>query len=81
VVPEDDNLRTDLIKEVHQQLSMAHPGRNKTYKLINARYYWPNLPGDVARYIRNCHICRRTLAPRDLPPGQLQPLPIPERPW
>jgi len=81
VVPEDDNLRTDLIKEVHQQISMAHPGRNKTYKLINARYYWPNLPGNVAQYIRNCHICRRTLAPRDLPPGQLQPLPIPERPW
>ena len=60
---------------------MAHPGRNKTCKLINARYYWSNLSKDVARYIRNCHICRRTLAPRDLPPGQLQPLPIPERPW
>ena len=26
VVPEDDNLRTDLIKEVHQQLLMVHPG-------------------------------------------------------
>jgi transposase InsO family protein len=81
LVPEEDNLRTDLIKEVHEQLSMAHPGRNKTYRLINARYYWPNLRKDIARYIRNCHTCRRTRVPRDLPPGQLQPLPIPERPW
>jgi transposase InsO family protein len=81
VVPEDNNLRTELIKEAHEQLSMAHPGRNKTCRLIGARYYWPNLPRDIARYIRNCHTCRRTMTPRDLPPGHLQPLPIPERPW
>ena len=35
LVPEDNNLCTELIKEVHQQLSMAHPGYNKTYKLIS----------------------------------------------
>jgi len=81
VVPEDDHLRTELIREAHEQLSMAHPGRNKTCRLISARYYWPNLPKDIARFIRNCHTCRRTMVPRDLPPGPLQPLPIPERPW
>jgi hypothetical protein len=81
VVPEDGHLRTELIREAHEQLSTAHPGRNKTCQLISARYYWPNLSRDIARYIRNCHTCRRTTTPRDLPPGHLKPLPIPERPW
>jgi transposase InsO family protein len=81
VVPEDSHLRTELIREAHEQLFMAHSGRNKTCRLIGVRYYWSNLPRDIARYIRNCHTCRRTTTPRDLPPGLLQSLPIPERPW
>jgi hypothetical protein len=81
VVPEVDNLRTHLIKEAHAQISTAHPGRNKTHRIIAARYYWPGLPADVARYVRNCHDCRRATVPRDRPPGLLQPLPVPERPW
>jgi len=62
-------------------MSTAHPGKGKTRKLVNARYYWPGLRQDINQYIRNCHTCRRTTTPRDLPPGLLQPLPIPERPW
>ena len=80
VVPEDDNLHTKLIQEVHNQTSTAHPGRNKTRRLLSTRYYWPNLPRDVAQYIRNCHACHHTTVPRDRQPGPLQPLPIPERP-
>ena len=32
-------LRTRLIQEVHNQISTAHPGRDKTYKLLRPRYY------------------------------------------
>ena len=81
MVPDVDTLRVKLLREVHDQVSTAHPGRNKTRRLLSTRYYWPGLPHDVARYIRNCHVCRRTRIPRDLPPGLLSPLPIPERPW
>ena len=58
-----------------------YPGRNKTIKLLAERYYWPGLSSDVAQYVQNCHSCRRALVPRDRPPGLLQPLPIPDRPW
>ena len=30
VIPETDHLRTDLIKEAHEQVSTAHPGQDKT---------------------------------------------------
>lgn len=81
VVPDQDNLRTELLSEIHRQKSMAHPGRNKTRTLVTSRYYWPGIARDVDRYVSNCHDCRRTHVPRDLPPGLLNPLPIPQRPW
>lgn len=81
VVPDVNNLRTELIREAHCQVSTAHPGKNKTRKIINCRYYWPRMVADIDRYIRNCEDCRRATIPRDKTPGLLKPLPIPERPW
>ena len=81
MVAEENNLRTRLIKEAHAQVSTAHPGKNKTRKLIGDRYYWPGMTSDIDRYVRNCHDCRRATIPRDKTPGLLKPLPIPERPW
>jgi hypothetical protein len=78
VIPEEDTLYTDLIKEVYTQLSTVHPGRNKTCRIIVSRYYWPGLLVDIARYICNCYKCRRATVPRDRPPGLLYLLPIPE---
>jgi hypothetical protein len=80
IVPDVDNLRTNLIQEVHEQVSTAHPGRNKTIRLLADRYYWKGLAASVEQYVRNCHACRRANAPQDRTPGLLQPLPIPERP-
>jgi transposase InsO family protein len=81
VVPNDDELKVKLTDEAHKQASTAHPGRLKTTKVLKSRYYWPGMDGYVSRYVRNCHTCRRAHAPKDLPPGLLNPLPVPERPW
>src|SRR6266536_157590 len=36
---------------------------------------------DVARYVRNCHVCQRSHSPRDKALGLLWPLPVLDRPW
>jgi transposase InsO family protein len=81
IVPDINYLRTHLIREIHDQISTAHPGRDKTYRLLRDRYYWKGMLVDVDRYVRNCHPCRRASSPRDKTPGLLQPLPVPDRPW
>ena len=81
LVPENDDLKVRLVDEAHKQPSTAHPGKAKTKELIKARYYWPKMDEYIDRYVRNCHTCRRFHTPKDLPPGLLNPLPIPERPW
>jgi hypothetical protein len=70
-----------LVDEAHKQPSIAHPGKAKTKQLVKARYYWPKMDEYIDRYVKNCHTCRRFHTPKDLPPGLLKPLPIPDRPW
>jgi hypothetical protein len=79
VVPE--SLRTSLLTEAHCQIASAHPGARKTKQIVRARYYWYKMDGDIERFIRNCHACRRSTVPRDKTPGLLHPLPIADRPW
>jgi hypothetical protein len=47
VIPSEGNLRTRLIAEVHSQISTAHPGKNKTRKIIGDRYYWPGMTANI----------------------------------
>ena len=39
VVPSDHNLQTELIREAYNQINTAHPGREKTYRILRKRYY------------------------------------------
>ena len=54
MVPEDENLRTQLIAEAHNRLPSAHPGQRKTFHLLAAQYYWPTLRTDCHTYVNNC---------------------------
>ena len=80
-VPDVDRLRTRLIEEAHSRQTTAHPGKEKTTKLIAKQYYWPKLPIDCNTFVANCRTCRRNHIPRDKAPGLLHPLPIGDRCW
>lgn len=42
LVPDDDpELQTQLLDEVHGQVSTAHPGQIKIQQLVWNHYYWP----------------------------------------
>jgi hypothetical protein len=81
VVPDVDYLRTHLIREVYDQVFIAYPNKDKTYRLFKDRYYWKGMLADVERYVRNCHLCRRVFTSCDKTPGLLQPLLAPDRLW
>jgi transposase InsO family protein len=78
-IPEE--LHARICKEVHDQPMVGHPGIAKTLALLKSRYYWPRMDRTVARYIRNCHVCRRSKSTNDKYSGVLIPLPIPQQPW
>jgi hypothetical protein len=78
-VPE--SARTEVIEAVHSTPETGHPGLAKTLFHLQKSYYWPYMHREVSRYLRNCHTCRQTKAPRDKQHGLLNPLPIADRPW
>jgi hypothetical protein len=80
-VREEESLVAELLREIHEQASVAHPGEKKTIALVKARYWWPTYRIDTIRFVRNCHACNINKIPRDKTPGLLKPLPIPEHAW
>ena len=60
-----NDLRLDVIREVHDQPAVGHAGVRKTILLIQQHFFWPRMKRDIDQYIRNCHVCRRAKALRD----------------
>lgn len=77
---EPPELRTALIRHVHDQPAVAHAGISKMKLLMGRKYHWNGMTTDITRYIANCR-CSRMKARRDKTPGFLHPLPIPARPY
>lgn len=80
-VPPNSELRTQVIYRAHSSGPGGHPGRTKTVDLLNRTYWWPRMSKEVRAYVKACELCIRTKTPRTAPPGFLQPLPVPFRPW
>uniref|UniRef100_A0A8K9UY14 Gypsy retrotransposon integrase-like protein 1 n=1 Tax=Oncorhynchus mykiss TaxID=8022 RepID=A0A8K9UY14_ONCMY len=52
-----------------------------TLLCLSGKYWRPTLAKDVRVYVSSCSVCTQCKAPRHLPRGKLQPLPVPQHPW
>ena len=80
-VPDDPELRTEIIRMVHDLPPGGHAGRASTYDRLSRHYYWPRMTDSVARYVKSCHTCKRSKTYREGKQGLLKPLPIPDHYW
>ncbi|CAI5472253.1 unnamed protein product [Closterium sp. Yama58-4] len=80
-VPAYQPLRELLTQEVHDSNLSGHFGTDKTLKLLQRNYYWPDMLTDVQRYVSTCPTCQAMKSSWQRPAGLLQPLEPPERPW
>jgi len=53
------SLRTNLIRQHHEDILHGHAGRAATMAILRARYYWPYMQADVDEFIRACLPCRK----------------------
>ena len=81
VVPEDVDLRRQIIAEYHDTPFAGHYGRDKTRQAVGRLFWWSALTEDVSKYVSCCVLCQRNKSRRHRPFGALQPLPIPEKAW
>jgi hypothetical protein len=75
------NIRQQVIKEIHEQKTSGHQGIRKTYERLQRQFWYQGMKAEVVDMVKKCHECNLAKASRHKPYGQLQPLPVPERPW
>jgi hypothetical protein len=80
-VPNNDVIKTKVLRQCHDSPSAGHFGQAKTFELVTRDFYWPRLRRFVNRYVSTCDACARGKSPRHKPHGFLVSLPVPSRPW
>jgi hypothetical protein len=78
---ESDQLKLDIIKKIHDQFASEHSNVRRTCKYLHKWYYWSQMKQSVKKYIRNCHICRRSKTSRNKYFELLNSLFISNRSW
>jgi hypothetical protein len=81
MVPDDPDIKRDILYQCHDAPMAGHYGVHKTFELVSRTYHWQGLRKYVKRYVTSCHTCQRNKTVLHKPYGLLQPLPVPEVPW
>jgi hypothetical protein len=80
VVPDNEELKRDLMVAFHDSPISGHPGQQRTLELISHRYYWPGMWAKIFHYVETCETCQRIKRAKTTP-IPVQPLKVPTRPW
>ncbi|KAI2644474.1 Transposon Tf2-6 polyprotein [Labeo rohita] len=74
-------LRQEVLQWGHDSTLAGHPGVQRTISFISRAFWWRTLQRDIQEYVQACNICARSKTINAPSTGELQPLPVPKRPW
>src|SRR5882724_2174565 len=80
-VPDNQEVRLDILRSHHDHRLAGHPGITKTIKNIRRQFYWPRMVAFVTDYIHSCSVCSRSKSLHHKPFGPHCFLPISQHPW
>jgi hypothetical protein len=81
VIPNDNELRTAIIREHHDPPYMGHRGYKSTGHLVQRLYWWPHMLEDIQTYVSHCVKCQANKSSTEKPAGTAKSMPTPSRPW
>jgi hypothetical protein len=55
-VPNVQELKDKILREVHESTYSIHPGGNKIYHDLKATYWWYGMKRDIAKYVALCDL-------------------------
>jgi len=80
-VPDDKDLKEEILRQAHQSRFAIHPGSTKMYRDLKRYYHWVKMKREVADWVAKCTTCQLVKAEHKSPSGLLQGLPLPEWKW
>ena len=80
-VPNNEELREEILWEHHDPADVGHPGQHRMMELLKRTYWWPGQKKDVKKYVQGCFKCQPNKVQHQKKAGELHPLEIPQGPW
>jgi hypothetical protein len=80
-VPNSHELRSIILKEMHNVPYVGHLGYQKIVAAVKSQHYCPGMKRDIIEYIAKCMECQKVKDEHRHPTGLLHPVPIPEWKW
>ena len=81
VVPDDLDVKSLLVSELHSVPYAAHPGVQRTIGKVRRYFWWKGMAGDIREYIESCPTCQLEKIDHIMKKGNLQSLAIPKAKW
>jgi hypothetical protein len=72
-VPNEEDLRKQILEEAHKSRYAIHPGKVKMYKDMKRVYWWTGMKKDITRCVSTCMTCQKVKAEHKKFVGLLQP--------
>ena len=81
IVPDNQDIKTNVLKEIHCVPYAGHPGYIRTLEIVKRHFYWSHMTPEVRAFVLDCPVCQIEKGSSQKPAGQLMPLEIPQRKW
>ena len=81
VIPDNQELKTQLLQEIHCVPYSGHPGFTRTLEVTRRFFYWSHMTQEVRQFVLDCPVCQTEKGSHLRPAGKLMPLEIPQRKW
>ena len=80
-VPNNKELREEILREHHDPVDIGHPGQHRMMELLKRTYWWLGLKEDVKKYVQGCFKCQQNKVQHQKKAGELYTLEIPQGLW
>jgi len=76
-MPNNKELREEILKKHHDPADIGHPGQHRMLELLKRTYWWPGLKEDIKRYVQGCFKYQQNKVQYQRKVEELHPLEIP----
>ena len=73
-IPDQDNLRLNLVKKFHDHQTAGHPSYLKTKQLLSAGHWWPGMAQFIKKCVDGCTPCQQNKTNTHLTIPPLNPI-------
>ena len=80
-VPNNKELKEEILKEHHDPVDIGHLGQHRMLELLKRTYWWPGLKEDIKEYIQRYFKCQQNKVQYQKKTGELHPLEILQGLW